>query len=217
MAISLGSPPQSNFHQPIGLLGDCHRRIERFLNVLVRICREDRGGPLDASRREALEASLRYFKNAAPWHTQDEEVSLFPRLRRLRDDRVATVLAEIDRLESDHELAGRLHHEVDDLGWRWLDGGKLASAHSERLEELLDSLAAIYARHIAFEDQVVFPMAQGSLSSPSLIAMGREMANRRGVDPGLPSRRCKHRKSAPETKPAPIQPDAKTRGSGVPG
>ena len=33
--------------------------------------------------RVALESALRYFREAAPKHTADEEESLFPRLRQM--------------------------------------------------------------------------------------------------------------------------------------
>ena len=34
MAIQIGGKPDSGFDDPIGMLIDCHRRIERFLHVL---------------------------------------------------------------------------------------------------------------------------------------------------------------------------------------
>ena len=37
MPIVIGAKRESNFTDPIGMLGDCHRRIEMFLNVLVRV------------------------------------------------------------------------------------------------------------------------------------------------------------------------------------
>jgi hypothetical protein len=38
---------------------------------------------LNEEQRGAFEAALRYFREAAPKHTADEEESLFPRLRRI--------------------------------------------------------------------------------------------------------------------------------------
>jgi len=34
MAIQIGAKPDSGFDDPIGMLKDCHRRIERFLGIL---------------------------------------------------------------------------------------------------------------------------------------------------------------------------------------
>jgi hypothetical protein len=43
MPIVIGAKPESSFKNPIGLLNDCHRRIERFLSVLVRVTAEAHG------------------------------------------------------------------------------------------------------------------------------------------------------------------------------
>jgi hypothetical protein len=34
MAIQIGAKPDSGFDDPIGMLKDCHRRIESFLGIL---------------------------------------------------------------------------------------------------------------------------------------------------------------------------------------
>src|SRR4051812_29901771 len=109
MPIVIGAKPESNFTDPLGLLTDCHRRIERFLYVLVRIGAETGGGPLTPEQRTALETALRYFREAAPKHTADEENSLFPRLRAL------SAAEELGSLEADHQHADRAHAEVDRL------------------------------------------------------------------------------------------------------
>jgi hemerythrin-like domain-containing protein len=80
MPIVIGAKRESDFSDPIGMLGDCHRRIERFLNALLTVATSAKGGPLTSEQQTALAASLRYFLEAAPKHTADEEESLFPRL-----------------------------------------------------------------------------------------------------------------------------------------
>ena len=37
MAIPIGAKPDSGFDDPIGMLKDCHRRIEHFLNILCLV------------------------------------------------------------------------------------------------------------------------------------------------------------------------------------
>jgi len=81
--VTIGAAQESNFANPLGLLKDCHRRIERFLGVLVKVATEASEGPLNAERRQAMEAALSYFQRAAPLHTADEEEDLFPELRRV--------------------------------------------------------------------------------------------------------------------------------------
>jgi iron-sulfur cluster repair protein YtfE (RIC family) len=104
MPITIGAKRESDFTDPIGMLGDCHRRIERFLNVQVTLATREKGGPLTEEHRAALETSLRYFREAAPKHTADEEESLFPLLRRIDLAKTQAILARIDSLEQDHEL-----------------------------------------------------------------------------------------------------------------
>ena len=37
MAVQLGAKPEHSFDEPLGLLSDCHRRIEKFLDVMIRV------------------------------------------------------------------------------------------------------------------------------------------------------------------------------------
>jgi hypothetical protein len=37
MAIQIGQRPDHDFHEPLGLLSDCHRRIEHFLRVFIAV------------------------------------------------------------------------------------------------------------------------------------------------------------------------------------
>jgi hypothetical protein len=45
MPIQIGQPPGHDFDEPLGLLSDCHRRIEPFLHVLVVVDAELAGAP----------------------------------------------------------------------------------------------------------------------------------------------------------------------------
>ena len=77
MPVAIGTE-ESTFANPIGLLSDCHRRIERFLQALLTVTTQVEGGSLDAEHRSAVEAAVQYFRQAAPKHTADEEEDLFP-------------------------------------------------------------------------------------------------------------------------------------------
>jgi hemerythrin-like domain-containing protein len=177
MPIVIGAKPESNFTDPIGLLTDCHRRIERFLSVLVRVAADAQGGALTVEQRSALDTALRYFRDAAPKHTADEESTLFPRLRSCAPQ----ALAEIDALESDHDRADEWHAEVDRLGREWLDSGALPAENAARLNLILTELSDLYRKHIAIEEGSVFPTASAVLPQADRISMGKEMAARRGL------------------------------------
>jgi hemerythrin-like domain-containing protein len=182
MPVTIGAPREHGFDEPLGLLGDCHRRIERFLDVMIRVVERAAGRALVREEREALETALRYFDMAAPRHTHDEEESLFPRMRASDDPVVRQAMARIDALEADHRQAEAMHAEAEKLCRRWLDVGPLPTADVERLKRILGELRATYARHIAVEDNEVFPLAQRVLSEDQLAQVGREMAGRRGID-----------------------------------
>lgn len=179
MLLKIGQRPDHGFDHPIGLLGDCHRRIERFLQSLVVITDAAAGGRLTDAQRAELDAALTYFANAAPRHTADEEESLFPRLRQSQDPSAAQALEIVERLEHDHAAADRHHAAVDALGRQWLEQGRLAAAAVTGLRDHLAALQTIYQSHIAIEDREVFPVAERVLSADQLREIGREMAARR--------------------------------------
>jgi hemerythrin-like domain-containing protein len=185
---------QADFTRPIGLMMDCHRRIEHFLEALRRVVERFGGGDLDGEGRSALETSLNYFGQAVPRHTADEEQSLFPRVRRSDDPAACEAMTELDRLEADHRLAESAHVRIDELGRRWLNAGRLGESDGARLRTLLDDLATAYADHIRLEDERVFVLGSGVLTAESLREVGEEMEQRRLEDPGREGSRCARRR-----------------------
>ena len=179
MPVQIGAMSHS-FSDPTALLSDCHRRIEMFLGSLERVGHViDR--PLEATARAALESSLRYFREAAPKHTADEEESLFPRLRRSPDSDLKATLAKLNGLESEHRRADTLHADVDALGSKCLSDGPLAASEATRFRNSVAELVSIYKEHIRIEDEEVFPVAGRILADHEKSAIAREMARRRGL------------------------------------
>jgi hemerythrin-like domain-containing protein len=164
MPVQIGAQSHS-FSDPTDFLSDCHRRIEMFLGTLERVASViDR--PLTEETRPALESALRYFREAAPKHTADEEESLFPRLRQMHLPEVEGAIERLELLEQDHIVAGSLHAEVEELG-------------VEAFRKAIASLVSIYKQHIGIEDNQVFPLAARLLSSTDKLAIANEMAARR--------------------------------------
>ena len=189
MPIQIGQRVDHGFDEPLGLLSDCHRRIEHFLRVLATVARDAAaGGPLTPAYRSALEAGLRYFAVAAPRHTADEEVSLFPRLRNSGDPALAGALASLDRLEHDHGEATMHHAAVDRLIERWMANDWLSEADIEQLQARLARLQSLYERHIKIEDEEVFPAAARALDPAQVEQIGEEMAARRQVPRNMAQR-----------------------------
>ena len=180
MAIQIGQKASPTFLQPLELLSDCHRRVEMFLRALITVAEQGGGRELTAKQREALETALRYFREAAPKHTADEEESLFPRIREVAGEEVKVALQKIDALEADHEKAHVDHDIVEKLGQQWLVQNQLNPEQSATMLASLRRLHAIYERHIAIEDNEIFPLAGKVLSAETVREIGREMAERRG-------------------------------------
>jgi len=181
MPVVIGQKPDHGFDHPVGLLTDCHRRVERFLGVLVELGGKLEGSQLDESQRQSLSTALRYFREAAPKHTADEEESLFPRLRRSSQPEAAAALAEMERLEADHRHVAPMHAEVDLLASKWLADAALPAAEAARFKHLTLTLAELYREHIRVEEDYVFPIAAKALDTEALMAVGREMAARRNA------------------------------------
>jgi len=181
MPIQINRRPDHDFDEPLGLLSDCHRRIEHFLDTLIAVHARGGAEALSANDRSALEGALQYFKTAAPRHTADEEESLFPRLRESGDPAAVQALDVINGLEHDHDEANTHHEAVDVLVRQWLRADTLTPVESADLGERLSGLRTLYQRHIAVEDRDLFPAAARILSDDQIGQIGREMAARRGV------------------------------------
>lgn len=193
---------EPTFAKPILLLGDCHRRIEKFLDQLIHVTEITGGASLSDESRQHLDTALRYFNQLPALHNADEEESLFPRLRQMAQGeteiaiKAREALAIMDRLENEHEVAERRHNTIESIGNHWLDEGVLAEIEVQLLREELLSLREFYAAHIDLEDNQLFPLAAKLLDQKELESVGREMAARRGVDYDSPDaiHRCARRK-----------------------
>jgi len=183
MAIVIGARPEAGFLDPVGMLVDCHRRVQRFLGDLASVGAELRGQPLRAGERERLVLALRYFRESAPHHTADEEETLFPRLRAIHSQPgLGEALDLVESLERDHRTAAPLHAEVDLMAGRWLDAGTLNDLEVDRMMGAIATMQALYREHIAAEENRLFPIARKVLDADASEACGREMAARRGID-----------------------------------
>jgi len=175
MAIQIGAKPDSGFDDPLGMLKDCHRRIEKFLDILIVVAEraEDRG--LTEEEKTAVEAALQYFRSGGQRHTADEECSLFPRLR----TGTLPPPAELEALEADHRESGELHDSVEALYTGWAATGELSAADRHRMLVETRKLRHLYARHIQIEETVVFPHAARALDSRTVAEIGLEFKARR--------------------------------------
>jgi len=176
MAVQIGAKLDSGFDDPIGLLKDCHRRIEKFLGILSRVASTAAGRRLTPEEASAVEVSRRYFQKSGPRHNADEEDSLFPRLRAFAGPHS---LEKIARLESQHHLTSGLHNEVDRLFGLWIAEGFLTPLQQDLLTSDCRTLELIYAEHIEAEEKAVFPLAAEFLDAKAMADIGDEFRVRR--------------------------------------
>jgi iron-sulfur cluster repair protein YtfE (RIC family) len=165
-----------DFDHPLGVLREDHRRILLYLDRMTDLSARRRGERLGGEEQTLLSAALRYFRERAPLHSEDEEESLFPRLRR-----TDAMWNRMDSLEQDHQCADGAHGELDRLGGLWQKAGSLSPADASRFDVVVRQLHVLYRHHIGVENDVLFPYAAAQLTSAELSAIGREMAARRGT------------------------------------
>jgi hemerythrin-like domain-containing protein len=181
MSVQINAKPLAGFDRPIDMMIDCHRRIEHFLDVLVRVVERYTGHVLDAEGRQALGVAREYFANSAPQHTADEEQTLFPRMFSA-DAADPAIRGALEQLRQEHETAEDLHARVDRLLDQWLAARE--SLPADRLAKLRADLATLrnlYATHTHLEEEQIFPSAAKLLSDGQLREVGEEMRTRRGL------------------------------------
>lgn len=172
-------------HQKIGeslaLLSDCHRRIERFLYVLITVSRQSLGNELNPEQQRVVETALKYFRDTAPRHELDEEESLFPRMRASGSPLVERVLNRLETLEEEHPILELHHKEVECLFKLWIVRGWLSEQEGHHLRAMLSKLSRMYHKHIHLEETEVFPLAREVLKPLEIESIRHEMAARREI------------------------------------
>lgn len=175
MPVQIGARPDSGFDNPLGMLRDCHRRIEKFVGIRCHVAARRASGPLTDEELSAVKAALQYFIEGGRRHNQDEEDSLFPRLRtahRAHHD-------IIHRLQSEHHSADELHGTAARLFSAWISHGYLDPEDQASLTSVTQQLKTLYAEHIRVEEDIVFPHAAKVLDSRLLVEIGSEFRQRR--------------------------------------
>lgn len=144
--------------RPLDHLVACHNRIEERLRVIERALEHLEDTPGEA--RAALDSAFRYFDTSGILHTEDEEQSVFPRLRgRLTGEEAAL----LDRLEQQHREAEQLYGELK----------------REPQPALAARFCALYREHIEAENHHLIAAARRVLNPGDLAAISREMHGRR--------------------------------------
>lgn len=173
MGVQIGAKPDAGFEDPIGMLKDCHRRIEQFLGTLCLVAERARGRALTDEESAAVQTAVTYFRGGGQRHNADEEESLFPRLR------ASGNAGDVNELEQDHRDAEELHARVEELYADWVAQAGLEAEKQEELAAAAEGLKRLYAAHIEREETVVFPRAARALDPEAIAKMGVEFRARR--------------------------------------
>ena len=144
----------------------CHRRIEQRLESLELIAANFESKPEEASA--ALQAAFKYFDTNGAWHTEDEEVSIFPRILPLLSAEERSFIAQ---LETQHRGAHECYAKL-----------KSAAVHLDDLfRQSVKEFCAHYREHIATEESLLIAIGRKYLSAEQLSGISREMKLRRGL------------------------------------
>jgi pyridoxamine 5'-phosphate oxidase len=173
--------PAAGFDQPLELWLACHDRVRRMTSLLERLAQHVADKGADDAAKVTATSIRRYFDEAAPRHHEDEEVNLFPLLRRRLPERAPAeadaVSAALAGLETDHVELGKLWQNLRRT-LQAIEGGEATALEHETVRQFADG----YRRHCEIEDSVIAAALKRCLSTADLDAVGQAMAERRGVD-----------------------------------
>ena len=167
----------ATFDQPFEMLDACHDRVRRSLDLLQRLVRHAANHGADSQARAAAGDVLRYFTLAAPAHHEDEERHVIPALLASGDP---PAMAAARQMLDDHVRIRAAWAALEPLLNQLADGTMPGPAFEQAAQQFVD----VHAEHLPLEDGLAFPQAQrllGRQAPNALAAMGREMAERRGV------------------------------------
>lgn len=168
----VNAPPVALLSDPLAYILADHCRQRMACGALEAFAAAGRLAKTSADRVAA------FLTRDVPLHFADEEQDLFPALRQraLPEDRIEPVLVG---LVLDH---GRCRDLISEIV------GALSGARSHDPVELEPGIGAIMRtysmteqRHLAIENAILIPIAQGRLKSDDLKLMSLHMRARRGV------------------------------------
>ena len=178
---NINQPYIPDFTNPLGLLVHCHERIEVQLETLERAAEVLRSGDSRSLSRVfgAIDAAGKHFATAGVKHTEDEDISLFPRLCEKGGAAGEDALAAMAELQTQHRTAEQLHSQFDAFVTTLPRDGSADRRELDCFSDLVAELTALYRPHIQLENTLVFPVAARVLPASEIQALGEEMRARR--------------------------------------
>jgi hemerythrin-like domain-containing protein len=146
-----------------------HARIEVHLKALDQAAATLSRVEQDGAALEVVAGTLRFFATEGARHEAHEELTLFPRLRRLSEFKQILSALEFQHRMNDtasQELSACVEH--------------FALGSGRELRRLAYRFAEMHRGHAIAEERALFPLAASRLSLGELAEMGRELHDRRG-------------------------------------
>ncbi len=168
------------FDQPIAVLKHCHERIRKQLTTLGKLLEhlDSPSAPhrADQQARQAAQAVIKYFDQAAHLHHEDEEQNLLPMLVATASGADAALLAQlVPQIAADHTAMDAIWQDLHEQ-LKGIEEGKAVLS-----DTLVASFVDRYARHMEIEETQVAPMAMRLFSPAQMAELGAAMQMRRGI------------------------------------
>jgi hemerythrin-like domain-containing protein len=152
-----------------------HRVLETKLRLLAR-AEGQLDSPKKAHARSQVEALVTFLEAHLPLHIEDEEISIFARLRGRLTGREEEAL---DLLEEQHRISHRLQSALRGAVEEYKR--KPGKRSAEKIRVVVCELLDLYRRHIRLEDQVILRAAHRVLTAVELASIAGEMKQRRAA------------------------------------
>ena len=161
---------------PIGFLEDAHLEQLALCDLLEEIADSL---PLQVDRLRCFRAAGK-LRTSVVVHQLDEDAGLFPALRR-RAKLDAGLKASLARLEAEHMDDEGYASEIVDALETLARGGSISSV--ETLAYMLRGFFEGHRRHIAFENEIILPLARKVLTEEDLLDIEHVMLDNRAKGP----------------------------------
>jgi iron-sulfur cluster repair protein YtfE (RIC family) len=159
----------------VDLLRECHDRIRRFTRMAEWLA--DAGDAPHTAVKETAEAVLRYFTEALPRHSADEEQSIAPRLLATRAP--IELREAVAAMTRQHEPIEQTLAALAPL-WRQVAATPASlPACAAQMERHVNQLKALWDPHLHLEETLIFPAIRARLSPAALEEILKEMRARR--------------------------------------
>ena len=163
----MGFDPAAESGDFFTYLVNTHACIEERLKEMERAtAKVNAAGPGDADI-QAIAGVLDFFSGAGARHQDDEELTLFPRLR--PHQAFAQIL---NALEVQHQMCNEAQRNLAGLV------GQFSPGDGKRLDAFASRFAEMQRGHMIAEERALFPLAARTLSRTAIAEMTAEMRER---------------------------------------